>query len=527
MEPQEINLNDLKQIVRRRIWSLILPMLLFSLTGVAVALALPSIYKSTSLILIEEQEIPADFVMTTVTSYAAQRIQAIKQRVMGFTRLMDIIQKFGLYPELRGKTPDEEIVEKMREDIDLAPVIEKIIDRRTGAKIEANIAFTLSYQGKTPTVVQQITNVLTSLYLEENLKVRVKQVEQTAEFLESEIARLKRELDEIEKALSEFKQRHQNELPAMMAMNQQMVFESERKIEILTEQMRGLKDREAYIQEQLAGIKPSLADAGERRQLEELRLQMAQMATRYSDQHPDVMRLRGEISELEKKMKGGDAGTKGQSADNPAYITLRAQLVSAQIEIDSLRRQIADLQNTAREFRRRISVTPSIEQEFNDLMSRRTSTLAKFNDLTSKLMEAKVATGLEKEQKGERFTLIEPPRLPTKPFKPNRLAIMAIGVVLGIGAGVGFAALREFSDDAVHSADQLESATRFPVLAGIPEIITPADVRRKKVKKLVFALSTVGVLAAGILVLHFFVMDIDVFWAKLASRFPLYTEVKH
>jgi uncharacterized protein involved in exopolysaccharide biosynthesis len=248
MEPQEITLNDLKQIVRRRIWSLILPMLLFSLTGVAVALALPSIYKSTSLILIEEQEIPADFVMTTVTSYAEQRIQAIKQRVMGFTRLMDIIQKFGLYPELRGKTPDEEIVEKMREDIDLAPVIEKIIDRRTGTKIEANIAFTLSYQGKTPTVVQQITNVLTSLYLEENLKVRVKQVEQTAEFLESEIARLKRELDEIEKALSEFKQRHQNELPAMMAMNQQMVFESERKIEILTEQMRGLKDREAYIQ---------------------------------------------------------------------------------------------------------------------------------------------------------------------------------------------------------------------------------------------------------------------------------------
>jgi polysaccharide chain length determinant protein (PEP-CTERM system associated) len=521
MEPQAITLGDLKQIVRRRIWSLVLPMLLFSLTGVAVALALPAIYKSTSLILIEEQEIPADFVMTTVTSYAEQRIQGIKQRIMGFTRLMEIIQKFGLYPELRGKTPDEEIVDKMRDDIDLAPVVEKIIDRRTGAKKEANIAFTLSYQGKNPAVVQQITNVLTSLYLEENLKVRVKQVEQTAEFLESEIGKLRKDLEAIEKALAVFKQHHQNELPVTMAMNQQMVFESERKIEVLTEQVRSFKDREGYIQEQLVGIKPSLADAGERRQLEELRLQMAQMVTRYSDRHPDVMRLQGEISELEKKMKGVDTGTGGQSPDNPAYITLRAQLVSTQIEIDSLRRQIADLQNTAREFRRRISVTPTIEQEFNELMSQRTSTLAKFNDLTSKLMEAKVATGLEKEQKGERFTLIEPPRLPTKPFKPNRLAIMAIGIVLGVGAGVGFAALREFSDDAVHGAGQLESFFRFPVLAGIPEIITAADVRQKKVKKMVFALSAAGAVAAGILVLHFFVMDIDVFWAKLARRIPL------
>jgi len=218
-----------------------------------VAMALPAIYKSTSLILIEEQEIPADFVMTTVTSYAEQRIQGIKQRIMGFTRLMEIIQKFGLYPELRGKTPDEEIVEKMREDIDLAPVVEKIIDRRTGAKKEANIAFTLSYQGKNPAVVQQITNVLTSLYLEENLKVRVKQVEQTAEFLESEIGKLRKDLEAIEKALAVFKQNHQNELPVTMAMNQQMVFESERKIEVLTEQVRSLKDREGYIQEQLVG----------------------------------------------------------------------------------------------------------------------------------------------------------------------------------------------------------------------------------------------------------------------------------
>jgi uncharacterized protein involved in exopolysaccharide biosynthesis len=220
MEPAELSLSDVKGIARRRIWSVIVPFVVITAAGVLVGMLLPAVYQSTAIILIEEQEIPADFVMTTVTSYAEQRIQAIKQRIMSFSRLMEIVQKHGLYQNVRGKKPDEEIVEKMREDIKLEPVIEKIIDRRTGAKKEANIAFTLSYQGANPVVVQQIASVLTSLYLEENLKVRVKQVEQTADFLETEIERLKKELEQMDKALAVFKQQHQNELPTMLPMNQ-------------------------------------------------------------------------------------------------------------------------------------------------------------------------------------------------------------------------------------------------------------------------------------------------------------------
>ena len=162
-----------------------------------------------------------------------------------------------------------------------------------------------------------------------------------------------------------------------------------------------------------------------------------------------------------------------------------------------------------------------MEEEYNGLAAARNSTQAKVNDLMRKLMEARVSHGLEKEQMGERFTLVDPPRLPEKPFKPNRLAIMLIGFVLGIGAGVGFAALREFSDDSVHTAEQLEAATQFPVLAGIPVIETARDIRRKRIRRAVYAFGTAGVLAAGILVFHFFVMDLDVFWAKLGRKMPM------
>jgi capsular polysaccharide biosynthesis protein len=207
--------------------------------------------------------------------------------------------------------------------------------------------------------------------------------------------------------------------------------------------------------------------------------------------------------------------------DNPAYINLKAQLTNARAEIDLLRHQLKELEVSAAEFRRRIAATPDVEEAYNALISERNNTQAKFDDLMRKHMEASVSQGLEKEQKGERFTLIDPARLPEKPLKPNRLAIMLIGLVLGVGAGIGFAALREFSDDAVHNPDQLELATKFPVLAGIPPIVTRADIVRKRWKRVALATGTIGVIVAGIVVFHLMVMDLNVFWAKLMRKLPI------
>ena len=189
---------DYMKILKRRKWSLILPALLVFLTAVAVALALPSIYKSTATILIEEQDIPADFVMATVTSYVEQRLQSINQRIMSYTRLSEIIQRFDLYPELRDKRTAEEIVEQMIEDTALEPVSTEVVDRRTGKPMSATIAFTVSYEGTNPAKVQQVANVLTSLFLAENLEVRKKQAQETATFLESEMDKIKEKLTELE-----------------------------------------------------------------------------------------------------------------------------------------------------------------------------------------------------------------------------------------------------------------------------------------------------------------------------------------
>jgi polysaccharide chain length determinant protein (PEP-CTERM system associated) len=515
---------ELLKIVQRRKLSLSLPFAVVLLLSSAVALLWPPVYKSTASILIEEQEVPTDYVMTTVTSYAEQRIQQINQRIMSYTRLLEIIQQFGLYPEMTGNYTTEEVVEQMRKDTLLQPVSAEVVDRRTGRPTSATIAFTLSYQGRDPHKVQQVANVLVSLFLGENLKERVKQVKTTSEFLESEMSKLKHELAAQESRLADFKERHINELPELLNANTQILNNIERSLETNAQQLRSLKEREGYFQTQLTGIKPRVEKEEEvtRKRLEELKVELVSLTQRFSNEHPDVRKTRAEIAQLEEKIAAlGSMGAASGPPDNPAYITLAAQLASTRAELQAVQRQMERQNAEVAEYRRRIAATPRVEEEYGALVANRNNTQTKVNDLMRKLMDSRVAHGMEKEQKGERFTLIDPPRLPEKPFKPNRLAIVLIGMVLGIGAGVGFTALREFNDDSVRTGEQLEASTGFPVLAGIPVIETVGDTRRKQARRMVYTLCTAGALAVGVLVFHLFVMDLDVFWAKLVRKMAL------
>jgi len=523
MQQMPMTPKDYLAIVRRRKWSLVLPAVIIFLIAGAVALVLPSIYLSQSTILIEEQEIPNDFVMATVTGYAEQRIQQINQRIMSFSRLLEIIQRFDLYPELKDKWTTEEIVEKMKGDTALEPVSAEIVDKRTGRPSTATIAFTLSYEGKNPQKVQQVANVLTSLFLEENLKVRAKQASDTTDFLESEMDRVKAELAVIESQIADFKEAHMNELPEMLQLNMQSLNNIERSIELASQQLRTLKEKEEYLQTQLASLTPYEEEQATRQRLEELKVQLVHLTKRFSEEYPDVKKTRAEIAELEEQLKnpGKNPGKNNDQPDNPAYITLAAQLASTQSEIESVKRQVRGLESSVNAYRLRIAGTPKVEEAYSVLMVARDNTQAKYDDLMRKHMEARVAHGLEKEQKGERFTLIEPPRLPEKPFKPNRLAIMLIGIVLGMGAGIGLASLREFTDDTIWNADQLLRIASYPILAGIPEIKTQEDIARKRMIRIAAVGAALLVITAGVLVFHFAVMDLDVFWARLMRKLAL------
>jgi polysaccharide chain length determinant protein (PEP-CTERM system associated) len=515
-----IKIEDVTKIIKRRRLGLIVPALAVFLISVIVVLVWEPVYRSTSTILIEGQEIPREYVMSTLSSYADQRLQTINQRIMSASRLIEIIKRFDLYADKRKRLTTEEIIEDMRKkDIKFETVTADVVDPRTGRPTEATIAFTVSYEGKNPMVVQQVANDLASLYLEENSRLVSQQTEGATRFLEEEMRSVQANLAEFERKIAAYKERNNLALPELLQFNLQTLDWSERNYDQLKDQLRSLQEKESYLQTQLATIAPDTMNQDKDR-LKELRVGLISLKARYSNEYPDVIKTKAEIAELEKKLQsqGSQLAEVAEKPDNPAYIALAAELASVQSEIKSARQQIEDLDMKRQGYRKRLEMSPRVAQGYMNLMVERNNTQAKYDDLMKKFMEAKVAHGLEKEQMGDRFTLIDPARLPEKPVRPNPPVILLIGLIFGIGAGIGTVSLQEVTDHSARRSEDLTTAFPFPVLAEIPKIVTLKDeLRKRKRLKVIIGISAI-LLVICILVFHFFIMDLDVLWARVARR---------
>jgi polysaccharide chain length determinant protein (PEP-CTERM system associated) len=516
-----VSLAELKAILQRRKFSIVLPAFGILLVAVLVAFLLPRIYKSSSTILIEDQEVPRDYVASTVTGYADQRLQSINQRIMSTPKLLEIINKFNLYADMKQKKSIEEIVDRMRKkDIKFETISADVIDPRSGQPRPATIAFSISYKGENPAVVQQVANMLATLYLEENIRVREQQTSGTSSFMQEEMKLVQEKLTAIDAQISAYKQRNLDSLPELSMMNIQGLDNVDRDLSQLNDQMRTLREREGYLQTQLAGI-PAEELSSDRARLNELRAKLLNLRTRVSEEYPDVIKLKAEIVAMEKQIRSAGGATKDTRAENQAYITLSAQLAGVKAEIDGVKRQVELLRNRKDAFRKRIDASPRVEEGVKGLLLERNNLQLKYDDLTRKFMESKVAYGLEKGQKGERFTLIDSARLPEKPISPNIPAIILIGLVLGVGAGAGLAALREFSDHSVRGGEALVRLTGVQVLAVIPEILTENDLRGKNRAWVMIGSGALAAIVVGIGLFHFLIMDLDIFWAKLMRRLVL------
>jgi uncharacterized protein involved in exopolysaccharide biosynthesis len=575
-----LSLKDSIAVFHRRRRLILLTGLSLLTVSLTVSFLWPPTYKSTATILIEEQEIPPDLVRSTITSYADQRIETIKQQVMSRTTLWKVVEQFNLYQEQRNNSPVEEVVKSFVKDIDVQVISADVVDKRTQHPTKATIAFTVSYQNRSPELAQKVANELTSLFLGENLKSRERQAQEATSFLQQEAENLARHINEIDEKIAEFKHRANGALPELAALNQQLMNQAERELMDVDQQIRSLEERKTYLEGELATIKPNtpiLSVTGERildatERLRALRAEYAGASANLSLAHPDLIKMKQEIEALEKeagqfpdaeevskrlvearatlaadlerlgnehpdvlsaqrkiaaleqelhRLRATPHRPANLRPENPAYIHLQAQLNSVTSSLEALRKTRVEVKRRLSEYATRLERAPSIEPEYLVLTRDRDTSAQKYQDIRSRLLEAKVAEGLEVQRKGERFSLIDPPSLPEKPDKPNRLAIVFLGFMFAVGAGVGLGAAAESLDHSIRTPDQLIALTQQFPLAVIPFMPNEEDVSRAMVRRRVMQTAGLGVFATVLLLLHVFVIPLDVVWFTALRRFGM------
>jgi uncharacterized protein involved in exopolysaccharide biosynthesis len=571
MEPEK-DLRYYWRVLLARKHFFIWPALAIIVISALVALILPPIYESKSTVLIEEQQIPPDFVKSTVTGFADQRIQSLNQQILSRTKLLEIIRQFDLYPKMREKYPQEEVIETMRNNISIELISAEVANQKQRKQEGVTIAFTIAYRGKNPNTVLQVASTLASLYLQENLKIREQQAKTTTRFLEAELKGIQERIKTIGQKLTEFKTKHEGILPELQQFNLAQAERLEKEIDQFTVRIQAAEDRKIYLEGQLATVKPDtplISATGERvmdpqsrlkalevalcdlqsrysedhpdickvkremgelqklsgssggspslkrQKLTQLKAELAQKQGRYSDQHPEVIKLKKGISELEKIPESRSPSQPVAQPENPAYINLLSNIQAANNDIQALKRQKFELQEKLAMYRNRLEQAPKVEQEYLALTRDYENAHAKHQEIMNKILEARIAEGMEESQKAEKFTIIDPAILPENPVSPKRGLIFLAGFLLSMGAGLGMVALTENLDHSVKSADELAWLTGLPVLGSIARIMTPEDVARTKHRKWVIWSLTGLFLLAGLIIFHFFLMDLWIFVAKL------------
>lgn len=568
MEEHHRSRQDLSAILRRRKYHILVPLMVLMAISIAIAYGLPPVYRSTATILIEQQEIPSDLVRSTVTNYASQQIQVITQRVLTYDNLWKLIEKYNLYPGERDQDPAAAVA-YLRQAIYQEMVSADVIDPKTGRPAKAVIAFTLAVDNGDAQTAQKLATEVVDLYLNENKRLRTENASVTSVFLEQEAARIGKEISALEAKFATFKKKNVTNLPTLMDFNMRLMDRAETELASVENEIQSLQERASYLESRLVQTEPMAStydDEGKKilsppERLKSLQVQYMQASARYSSDHPDLIRMRRELEALRRALGGGGgsidstaelssqlAATKdelkaardryseahpdvvrlkrsvaslqaalrkarkssgstsamlGMVPDNPTYIALQTELKSVSIGLQAARTRREQLRAQLTDYEKRVVRTPQVEQEYLQLSRDYDNARKKYGEIRDKVLQARMAEVLEKENRGEQLSVIEPPRIPDSPEKPNRLAILFLGTVISLGGGVSAAAAAEHMDRTVRGPATVTAVLKVPPLAVIPYLSVEEVAGRKRRGLLLFTVLAVILVSAAVL-LHLY-----------------------
>ena len=523
------------RLIFHRKWLILGVFGLVSAVTAVITTRLPNIYSSDTLILVDPQKVPESYVKATVSGDIRNRLGTLKQQILSATRLQKIIDNLNLYSTERKTMAREDVITHMRSNIEVGVVSD------FGGSQDLQ-AFRITYRGGDPQLVAQVANELAAQFIEENLKAREQQAEGTTEFLTNQLGETRKTLEEQEAKLRDFRLKHIGEMPEQQAADLQILGHLQSQLQLESDALNRAEQQRAYIESMMASNQsagvvdldeqqparpsgapaaaPVNATASKEKQLAEL------LAHGYTENHPDVRRLKAEIEQQAKSSKetirGGapeapqvaqipvpppPAPPRRQPVFPPKYVNpvLQTQLTGAESEIAKHKEQVQILSKQIAGYQAKLEAIPVREQQITALVRDYEISKAHYSQLLNNQLSAATATQLEVRQKGEKFSILDLAQPAQKPSSPNRTLLNLGGSLGGLALGLFLALGTEFLGMSITSAEHLTAATGFPVLEVIPLIETRMDrLARRRRMFMAAASSAAAALAMGaFLVYHY------------------------
>lgn len=534
-------LRDYWAVFMRRKFQFLVPFVLVIGSATALAFILPATFRSESTIIIERQSIPQDMVATTVTGYVQEQIQQIRQQIATHESLLEIADQFLLYPEEIESDP-RGVVEKVKEQFHVKMVEVQASDPTRNGIRTATIAFNVGFSADNPVSAQAVATRLTERFLEYQENSRANQAEEVSAFLEDEAEKLRFEISELEREMAAFKQTELEQLPELMQMNLRLYENTETEIDRTEQRIRAYEDRIDSIQSELS-LTPAYAEvrdengariltASERlsmltanylratsryspehpdivRMTREIRIlaeqtgsaaradelmnelvglqeQLRRARQTYSEGHPEVMRLEKAVAAVQKGFEatvinvGAETNNFKTPPDNPRYVGLKTQLDSASSNRQAEIEKLDDLKIKLDDYKERLFQTPVVERDYKSLTRDYENAQRKYRDLRDKQLQARIAEELEAGESGEKWVVASNAYLPTLPESPNRIGIILLGVVFGTGLGLVLITLLEYLDTTIRGVRGVTAVLGVPPLAAIPRMPVPTVGQTKR-----------------------------------------------
>jgi polysaccharide chain length determinant protein (PEP-CTERM system associated) len=474
---RELTFEDYLAILRRRRWLLVIPAILGMAFGCIISLLLPKKYTSHTTILVEQPIVPDSYVKPVVSEDLSRRLASMKEQILSRTRLQRLIEQFGLYKKDAMRVPMEELVERLRKSIRVAP-----LDPMAGTRSLELPGFSVdATMGEAP-LAQQICAEITSMFMEQNLRVRQQQAEDTTQFLAKQLEEAKVKLDDQDAKLAAFQSRYIGELPEDEKTNLALLMGMTPRLEATTQALNQAHQDKAFVESLLGQqlVSPGSSKEGNQtpeQQLRDLQNQLRSLKGHYTDKHPTIVQLKNDIAELQKKLKNASAPDQALPNElearvaideSPEIRQLRARLRQTDLTIRQRTSEREELQRQIKILQNRIQSSPMIQQGFKELTRDYQTALNFYNDLLKKRNESQMATELERRQQGEQFRVLDAPGLPERPSFPNQPLFGLGGLGAGLALGLGVTVLFESRDKSIWTKEDVGFYLRVPTLALIP-----------------------------------------------------------